>query len=77
MALTLEQLREEYLALPPEDRQRFVSSLADEDEIAPLGLHPDWAEELHRRSEAYKAGKTQGIPWEDVQKELESLDDLA
>jgi putative addiction module component (TIGR02574 family) len=76
MPLTLDQLREEFLALPPEERQQLILSLPDTDDIVPLGLHPAWAEELRRRSEEYKSGRMEGIPWEIVEKELNSLDDL-
>jgi len=76
MALTFEQIREEFLALPNEERQRLILSLPDTGEIAPLGLHPAWSEELRRRSEDLKSGRMEGIPWEVVEKELDSLDDL-
>jgi putative addiction module component (TIGR02574 family) len=76
MPLTLDQLREEFLALPPEERQQLILSLPDTDDIVPLGLHPDWAEELRYRREELNAGRMETIPWEIVEKELDSLDDL-
>ena len=76
MALTFEQIREEVLSLPEEERQRLILSLPDATDPAPLGLHPAWNEELRRRSEEYVSGHMEGIPWEIVEKELDSLDDL-
>jgi hypothetical protein len=76
MPLTLDQLRDELLALPAEDRNRLVLSLPDNNEIVPLGLHPDWTEELRFRREELNAGRMDTIPWETVERELDSLDDL-
>ncbi len=76
MPLTFDQIREEVLALPDEERQRLILSLPETTDLAPLGLHPAWMEELHRRSEEFQSGHMEGIPWEIVEKELDSLDDL-
>jgi putative addiction module component (TIGR02574 family) len=76
MPLTLDQLREELLALPDEDRNRLILSLPDNDEIVPLDLHPAWAEELRFRRDELNTGRMDTIPWETVEKELDSLDDL-
>ncbi len=76
MPLTFEQIRADVLALPHEERQRLLLSLPDQSDLAPFDLHPAWREELRRRSEDLKSGRMEGIPWEIVEKELDSLDDL-
>jgi len=76
MSLTLDQLREEVLALSLEDRQDFIASVSRDLNIVPSGLHPAWEEEIQRRMEEFRAGRMETIPWEVVQKELDGLDDL-
>ena len=76
MSLTLDQLREEVLALSLEDRQDFIASVSRDLNIVPSGLHPAWEEEIQRRMEEFRAGRLETIPWEVVQKELDGLDDL-
>ena len=73
MSLTLDQLREEVLALPLEDRQNFIASVSRDLNIVPSGLHPAWEAEIDRRIQDFHDGKTQGIPWEEVDKELDEL----
>jgi len=73
MPLTLDQLREEMLALPADDRERLISSLVQKTPIASHGLHPAWDAEIERRIQDFHDGKTQGIPWEEVDKELDQL----
>ena len=76
MSLTLDQLREEVLALSLEDRQDFIASVSRDLNIVPSELHPAWEEEIQRRMEEFRAGRMETIPWEVVQKELDGLDDL-
>jgi len=73
MSLTLDQLREEVLALPADDREQLISSLLQNTQIASHGLHPAWDAEIDRRIQDFHDGKTQGIPWEEVDKDLDQL----
>jgi putative addiction module component (TIGR02574 family) len=73
MPLTLEQLRDEVLALPVEQREWLFTSTSTGLETAPLGLHPDWAIEIDRRVKDFESGKTTGISWEEAERELEAM----
>jgi len=74
MALTYAQLREEVLALPSDQQLEIADTVYCCTEPAhPSELHPAWAEELRRRSEDFRSGKTKGIPWEEVKGHFERL----
>ena len=73
MALTLDQLRQEVLALAPEQRKELLSSLSHELGNEPPSLHPAWAAELDRRSEELRSGKVKGIPAEEIFREIDEL----
>jgi putative addiction module component (TIGR02574 family) len=76
MPLTLEQLRDQVLALPPDQRDwLFTSTSAEAEEIA-LGLHPSWEAEIDRRVKDFESGKTKGMPWEEAERELEAMVEL-
>jgi putative addiction module component (TIGR02574 family) len=83
MPLTYEQLREEALTLPIDQRLVLADTLygsansVDPEATVKFGLHPRWRAELDRRTADFRSGRTQLIPWETVEKELDSLDDLA
>jgi putative addiction module component (TIGR02574 family) len=77
MPLTLEQLRDEVLALPVEQRDWLFSSTSPDPESVPFTLSPAWRAEIDRRMERFESGQSQLIPWETVEQELDSLDDLA
>lgn len=67
MHTNIEELTKETMALDIEDRAalagRLILSL---DEPTPSELERMWLEESERRLEAYRAGRTQGIPADDV-----------
>ena len=73
MSPTIERLREEILALPAEERYDLIDSVLENREVVALGLHPAWGPEIERRFQDFQNGTTQGVPWEDVEKELDEL----
>jgi putative addiction module component (TIGR02574 family) len=76
MSPTIERLREELLALPTEERESLIASISQNADKAPFTLHPAWPAELRFRSEEYRAGRMEGIPWEQYEKELDEPVDL-
>ena len=79
MSPILEKLREEALALPQEERLELADSLyvsldVDADDFQ---LHPSWDAEIERRVEELRSAKVQGIPAEDVFREIDALVDRA
>jgi hypothetical protein len=71
MPSTLEKLREDLLSLPSEQRQSLIASVTEGPDGVPVALHPAWPAELRFRSEEYRAGRMEGIPWEEYEKELD------
>jgi putative addiction module component (TIGR02574 family) len=71
MSLTLDQLREEVLALSPQQRQELIAST--EPETEPLGLHPAWKAEIARRMQSVRDGTAELIPSEEVDREMDEL----
>ncbi|MFL5538360.1 MAG: addiction module protein [Longimicrobiaceae bacterium] len=72
MHLTADQIEVEALSLPREDRARILDALMSSLEADPE-VERAWDEEIRRRIEGIKSGKTQTIPGEDVFKEIEDL----
>jgi putative addiction module component (TIGR02574 family) len=74
MPLTLEQLAEEALHLPPECRaslsDRIVESL---DFSEPDDIQKVWAAESVRRRDEIRSGKTKAIPGQDVIEEVRRI----
>ena len=70
MAKTADDLREEVLALPAQERARIASDLlasldseaADEEEIDQL-----WSAETQRRAAMLESGDAGTLTWEDIQ----------
>jgi putative addiction module component (TIGR02574 family) len=79
MSPILEKLREEALALPQEERLELADSLyvSLDADGADFQLHPSWDAEIERRVEELRSGKVQGIPAEDVFREIDALVDRA
>jgi len=75
MPLTLDQLREEALSLPDEDRRHLIDSLWDslEDEMDEGEFTPEFLAELDRRSAEVDNGTAVLIPYEEVKRHMESL----
>jgi putative addiction module component (TIGR02574 family) len=80
MPLTLDQVREEALSLPEEDRRHLMDSLWDsfgdedtEDETDDGKFTPEFLAELDRRSAEVENGTAVLIPYEEVKRQMESL----
>jgi putative addiction module component (TIGR02574 family) len=69
--LTAEQLLEAAMAFPIEVREELgLKLLGFVDDDGPPNLHPDWQAELDRRSDELLSGKVEGIPAEEVMREI-------
>lgn len=67
MNLSYDTLLQQALALPEAERENLVHALIPTlPDSEPGSLHPEWAEEINRRSAEYDAGLVQGVPWEQV-----------
>jgi hypothetical protein len=80
MPLTLDQLREEALSLPDDDRRHLMDSLWDsfgDDEIEDgpdeAEFAPEFLAELDRRSAEVENGTAVLIPYEEVKRHMETL----
>lgn len=71
MTRTLEQIQEDALQLPAEDRMQLMQALHDSvmtDEEREV--EQAWIEEAERRYQDWKAGRARGIPGEEVMARL-------
>jgi putative addiction module component (TIGR02574 family) len=67
MQTNIETLTQETMALDIEDRAALAGKLIlSLDEPKPSELERMWLEESERRLEAYRAGRTQAIPADEV-----------
>jgi putative addiction module component (TIGR02574 family) len=67
MHTNIEELTKETMALDIEDRAALAGKLIlSLDEPTPSELDRMWLEESERRLEAYRAGRSQGIPADEV-----------
>jgi len=67
MATTLAEVRDLAMTLTPEDREALIQELASTLEHPELtDIDKAWFQEAERRYGDYKAGKTKGIPAEEV-----------
>jgi len=60
------ELLKEALKLEPEERVAVVQGLLESLEPPDEGLDALWAEEASRRLKAYREGRLEGIPMEEV-----------
>jgi len=60
------ELLKEALKLEPEERVAVVQGLLESLEQPDEGLDALWAEEASRRLKAYREGRLEGIPMEEV-----------
>ncbi|HEY0371869.1 MAG TPA: addiction module protein [Thermoanaerobaculia bacterium] len=71
MARTLEQIRNDALQLPVEDRMQLMEALHDSVMTAEeRDVEQAWIEEAERRYQDWKAGRARGIPGEEVMARL-------
>jgi putative addiction module component (TIGR02574 family) len=67
MNLSYDTLLQQALALPEAERENLVHALIPTlPDSEPDSLHPEWAEEIKRRTAEYDAGLVQGTPWAQV-----------
>ncbi len=65
--MTIAALEKEVLALPASSRVRIAEKiLASVDDFATQGIGKAWEDELERRVEEIRAGRTAGIPADKV-----------
>jgi putative addiction module component (TIGR02574 family) len=55
----------------------LIASVSGKADAVSFQLHPAWPAELRFRSEEYRAGRMEGIPWEEYEEELDESVDLA
>ncbi len=60
------EILEQALKLRPEERLIVVEGLLNSLDIPDEKIDDIWAEEAGRRLEAYRAGKLEGIPMEEI-----------
>ena len=77
MTAVYEHLEAQVLALPERERNalvgRLLESLESTYEDSPASIEAAWEEEIARRVADFEAGRTQGVPYEQVQAELRTL----
>lgn len=71
MSMSLQELREQMMELPPHQRVELAYELfesVDEDELDedPAAVEAAWADEIKRRVDEYDAGLVTGIPADEV-----------
>jgi putative addiction module component (TIGR02574 family) len=67
--MSTKELLEEALKLEPEDRFTLVESLIRSLDEPDKKLDDIWAEEAEKRLKAYREGRLEGIPMEEIFKE--------
>jgi len=76
MSSRAQELLREALALPLDERAdvaaELLASLDDAEAEDPAEVEAAWAAEIERRACRVMAGKTSGIPWEDVRRRAEA-----
>ena len=77
MSALLEDLKTQVLQLPPPDRDELIRALIEsldgEPEGTPAEIAQAWDEEVARRIADFEAGKTKGIPAEEVFAKIRAL----
>ena len=58
------------LALPVEERAALANTLLDSLEATDESVQQAWDEEVARRMEDLKAGRTVTVPWEELHRQL-------
>jgi len=78
MAADIEGLLSEAMKLPPDARgilaARILESLEEGETLSPSEWERAWGPELKRRMRDLDSGAVQGIPWSEVERELEEQD---
>jgi putative addiction module component (TIGR02574 family) len=78
MQLTLEKIKEAASQLPDGERAELLEFLWQSlEQIEWQGFSPEYLAEIERRCEEIDSGAVVGIPWEEVDKEMERIIDEA
>lgn len=73
MNTSYDTLLQQALALPDSERENLVHALIPTlSNSQPGSLHPDWDEEIDRRTAEYDAGLVPGTPWAQVRDDARS-----
>lgn len=64
--MTTKQLIDEALKLPPDERFAVIDELLQSLDRSDSDMDRIWVEEAERRLAAYRSGKVQGVPAEDI-----------
>lgn len=76
MAPTLDDVISQALKLAPDERRELVERLLDT--VLPTApLHPEWEAEIARRVADMDAGRSKGIPAEQVMAEVRAIIDAS
>jgi putative addiction module component (TIGR02574 family) len=73
MPLTLEQIVEETRRWPPEQVGELVGRLTEDLHASAPDIEGAWKTEIDRRVDEIRSGKVQGIPGEEVSKEVAKI----
>ena len=73
MPLTLEQIVEETRRWPPEQVGELVGRLTEDLHASTPDIEAAWKTEIDRRVDEIRSGKVQGIPGEEVSKEVAKI----
>ncbi len=73
MSPDVSDLLRRVLALPVDERAALANTLLDSLEAADHSVQEAWDEEVARRMEDLKAGKSVTVPWEQLHRELVAL----
>lgn len=77
MSVEFKDLETQALALPEHERSALVARLLDSLETvlddSPQSVAAVWEEEIARRVADFDAGRTQGVPYEQVRAELQAM----
>ncbi len=74
MTATADMLLEDLLRLPVQERSRIASRLIESvDDDDDSDLSPAWQEEIERRIEAVRSGRSRRVPHDEVMAEMHDL----
>jgi putative addiction module component (TIGR02574 family) len=73
MSRTAEQIRQDAMALPLEQRTRLAEDLLASVTPDSAAIQAAWVEEAERRMQRYRAGQTTAVPVEEAIDEIERL----
>ena len=72
MSQTTQALESAALLLPPEERARLAERLLASHDIDPE-IEEAWAVEVEKRLADWDAGLIEGVPWDEVRKQIQAV----